>query len=186
MGEYKASSPNLEILGGMIVSIWAAFPESFQKSLREVLEKHGVADVSPQDWYLLQPTLDALKEIEGKFGHHILAQVGAQAAVRAPLPPEIKTFDQCMSALNVTIKKMHRNGSPGGYDVQEEKGEGFVRYRVAASTPFPCSLTRGYLEALAQRFGPTDAKDILVTHDENLPCRRNGADTCTYVVTVWA
>ena len=136
MAEYKASTPQLEILGGMIVSVWAAFPESFQKSLREVLLKHGVADISPEHWYLLQPTLDALKEIEEKFGHHILSQVGAQAALRAPVPPEIRTFAQCMAALNVTIGKMHRSGSPGGYKVEEEKGEGFIRYRVAASTPF--------------------------------------------------
>jgi hypothetical protein len=186
MAEYRASSPKLEILGGMIVSLWAAFPDSFQKSLRDILSKHGVADVSPQDWYVLQPTLDTMREMEEKFGHHILSQVGAQAALRAPIPPEIRTFGQCMSALNVTIEKMHRGGSPGGYKVEEEQGEGFVRYRVTASTPFPCSLTRGYLESLAKRFAPADAKDILVTHDEKLPCRRNGADTCTYIVTVWA
>ncbi len=186
MAEYKASSPTLEIIGGMIVSIWAAFPENFQKMIRGILSKHGVADINPQDWYLLQPALDTLKEIEEKFGHHILSQVGEQAALRAPLPPEIKTFKECMSALNVTIQKMHRGGSPGGYQVEEEKGQGFIRYRVTASTPFPCSLTRGYLESFARRFAPEGVRDIVITHDENLPCRRNGAETCTYVITIWS
>jgi hypothetical protein len=186
MAEYTASSPGLEIIGGMIASIWNAFPDSVQKSIREILLRHGVADISPQDWYLVQPALDALREIEERFGYQILSQVGEQAALRAPIPPEIKTFKECMSALNTIIQKMHRYGSPGGYDVQEETGPGFVRYRVTASTPFPCSLTRGYLEAFARRFGPVGAIDILTRHDEDLPCRRNGAETCTYVISIWS
>jgi len=118
MAEYKASSPSLELIGGMIVSVWAAFPDSFQKLLKGILEKHGVANISPQEWYSLQPTLDALKEIEEKYGHSILSQVGEQAASRAPLPPGIDSFKACISALNVTIKNMHRGGNPGGYDVE--------------------------------------------------------------------
>jgi hypothetical protein len=185
MAEYKAASPRMEIIGGMIVSVWAAFPDSFQKLLKGVLQKHGVADINPQEWYLLQPTLDALKEIEGKYGHSIMSQVGEQAASRAPFPPGVESFKDCIAGLNVAIKNMHRGGSPGGYAVEEEPGEGYIRYRVTASTPFPCSLTRGYLEALARRFAPSDATDIITTHDETLPCRRNGADTCTYVISIW-
>ena len=186
MAEYKVSSPSLEMIGGMIVAIWTAFPENFQKLIKGILSKHGVADISPQEWYLLQPVLDAIKEIEEKFGHHILTQVGEEAAMKAPMPPEIRTFEACLSALNVTVQKIHRGGSPGGYQVEEEKGQGFTRYRVTASTPFPCSITRGYLESFARRFAPVGVKDIVVTHDENLPCRRNGADTCTYVITMWS
>jgi hypothetical protein len=186
MAEYKASSPNLEIIGGMIASIWEGFPDSVQNSIRDILLRHEVADISPQQWYLLQPALDALREIEEKFGHQVLSQVGEQAALKAPIPPEIKTFKDCMSALNVTIQRMHRGGSPGGYEVQEETGPGLVRYRVTASTPFPCSLTRGYLESLARRFGPVGAMDVLIRHDENVPCRRNGAETCTYIITIWS
>jgi hypothetical protein len=185
MAEYTASSPGLEIIGGMIASIWSAFPDSVQESVRGILLKHGVADINPQDWYLLQPTLDTLREIEQRFGYQILSEVGRQAALRAPIPPEVKTFKECMSALNTIIQKMHRHGSPGGYDVKEEIGSGFVRYSVTASTPFPCSLTRGYLEGVAGRYGPA-AAEILTRHDENLPCRRNGAETCTYVISVWS
>lgn len=186
MAEYKASSPNTELLGGMIYSLWGAFPEGFQSLIKKILVKHGVADVNPQDWYRLQPVLDALKEIESTFGHHLMWQVGEQAATRAPLPPEINSFMACLFALNQTIQKIHRGGDPGGYEVkQEELPGGIVRYRVVASTPFPCSLTRGYLEGFARRFGSVDAKEVLVRHDDESPCRRQGADTCTYFVTSW-
>jgi hypothetical protein len=184
MAEYIASSPNLEIMGGMIASIWSAFPDSVQNAIRGILLKHGVSEVNPHDWYLLQPVLDALRVIEERFGYQILSQVGQEAASRAPIPSEIRTFKECMTALNAIIQKMHRHGSPGGYDIQEEIGSGFIRYKVTASTPFPCSLTRGYLEAFAKRFAHEKA-EILTRHDENLPCRRKGAETCTYVISVW-
>jgi hypothetical protein len=186
VAEFVASSPKLEIIGAMIGSLWEAFPDTVQNSIRDILTKRGLVNISPQEWYVLQPVLDALKEIEERFGHNVLAQVGEQAALKAPFPPDIKTFTECMPALNVAIQRMHRNGSPGGYEVQEETSTGVVKYRVTASTPFPCSLTRGYLETLARRFAPPGALDVLILHKEDEPCRRNGANTCTYVITVWS
>lgn len=186
MTEYKASSENVELLGGMLASLWSAFPESFQGLIKKHLLKHGVAEVNPSEWYRLQPILDALKEIEEAFGHHLLSQVGEQAASRAPVPPEIDTLKKCLFSLNSTISVFHRGGNAGGYDVKEETAAaGFTRYVVTASTPYPCSLTRGYLEGFSRRFGSVDAKEVLVRHDEASPCRRNGAHTCTYIITVW-
>ncbi|MEW6140453.1 MAG: hypothetical protein AB1733_19710 [Thermodesulfobacteriota bacterium] len=186
MAEYKASSPNTELLGGMIYSLWGAFPEGFQALVKKVLVKHGVAEVNPEAWYRLQPVLDALKEVEQMYGHHLLFQVGEQAATRAPLPPEINSFRACMFAMNATLQKIHRGGDAGGYVVTEEElPGGLVRYRVVASTPFPCSLTRGYLEGYAKRFRTADSTEVLVRHDDDSPCRRQGADTCTYIVTLW-
>jgi len=84
-----------------------------------------------------------------------------------------------------TLRKFHQGGDIGGYDVKESSEHGFTRYIVTASTPYPCSLTRGYLEGFARRFKSPDVKEILVRHDETTPCRRHGADTCTYIVTCW-
>jgi hypothetical protein len=185
MAEYKASSPNCELIGSMVASLWAAFPENFQGAIKGVLLKHGVADIQPEKWYLLQSVLDALKELETTFGHHLLSQVGEQAALRAPVPPEVKSFKDCLINMNATLKKINRGGSAGGYEVQEDDAPGGLqRFRVIASTPFPCSLTRGYLESFARRFGPVGTQEVLVRHDEQNPCRRNGADTCTYYVTM--
>jgi hypothetical protein len=169
----------------MLVSLWAAFPEGFQTLIKSVLAKHGVGDVVPENWYRLQSVLDALKEMEEKYGHQLMTQVGEQAALRAPVPPEIDTLKKCLLAMNITLKKIHRNGDAGGYDIQEKTEDGLRRYVVTASTPYPCSLTRGYLEGYSRRFGHTEAKEVLVRHDDTGPCRRQGAQTCTYIITLW-
>jgi hypothetical protein len=185
MAEYKAPAPDAELLGGMVHSLWAAFPEDFQETIKGILAKHGVEEIVPQNWYRLQPVLDALKEIESSFGHHLLAQVGEQAATRAPVPPEINSVKVCLFSLNAAFRKFHRGGDIGGYDVKEDNSTGITRYVVVSSSPYPCSLTRGYLEGYAKRFKDPDTKEVLVRHDDASPCRRDGADTCTYFVTLW-
>jgi hypothetical protein len=186
MAEFKASSPKVELLGGMVSSLWTAFPESFQDRVMSIMNKHGLANIQPAEWYPLQRVLDTLKEIEDTYGHHLLFQVGEQAALKAPVPPEIDSLKACLLGLNVTLKRFNRGGDVGGYEITEDQGPGgFTRYVVVASTPYPCSLTRGYLEGFAKRFGSHEAKEILVRHDEDRPCRREGSDTCAYIVTLW-
>lgn len=186
MTEYKLSFPNVEILGSMVYSLWAAFPESFQGLIKKILLKHEVAEVDPSKWYPLQPILDSLKEIESAYGHQLLTQVGEQAALRAPVPPEVDSLKKCLSALNATVSNFHRGGDVGGYSFKEETGAGgLVRYVVTVSTPYPCSLTRGYLEGFSRRFGKGDKQEVLVRHDDSGSCRREGAQTCTYIITEW-
>ncbi len=185
MAEYK-TSPNAELIGGMLYALWAAFPEGFQEIIKKTLASHGIGEIVPDRWYHFQSILDALKEIEVKFGHQLLAQVGEQAATLAPIPPEIDTLKACLLSLNATLSRICRGGEIGGYEVSEETArEGFTRYVVTASTPFPCSLTRGYLEGFAQRFKKGEIKEVILRHDETRPCRREGAETCTYIISCW-
>jgi hypothetical protein len=47
------------------------------------------------------------------------------------------------------------------------------------NTPYPCDLDRGILTAMARAYEP----NCRVAHDDSRPCRKRGADSCTYVVT---
>ncbi len=177
--EYKVSE-NAELIGGMLQTIWTAFPQDLQKILKKILADHGVEEIVPDKWYHFQSVLDALKEIEQKFGHHLMRQVGEQAAMSAPVSPDITNLKQCLLSLNITLSRICRGGDTGGYTVSEEKtGAGSTRYIVNASTPFPCSLTMGYLDGFAQRFKAGEFKEVITRHDEEHPCRRHGAESCT-------
>jgi hypothetical protein len=183
--EYKVSQ-NSELIGGMLQTIWTAFPEAFQKILKKILADHGIGEIVPDKWYHFQSVLNALKEIEEKFGHHLMRQVGEQAAMVIPVPPEITTLKQCLLSLNVTLSRICRGGEIGGYTISEEKtSAGFTRYIVNASTPFPCSLTMGYLDGFAQRFKQGEFNEVITRHDEERPCRREGAESCTYLISCW-
>jgi hypothetical protein len=185
MREYQCSSPNVQVIGGMLQSFWLAFPEYVSERGKKILEKHGLKDVVLDGWYSLQLTLDALKEVEEALGREMLRRIGDQAAARAPLPPEINSLKACLLMLNPTLQRIHRGGDVGGYVVTENLTAGNVRFTVVASTPYPCSLTEGYLGGYAQRFKLPQFKEVIVRHDESAPCRRHGADSCTYFVTCW-
>ena len=184
MAEYKVLSPDAELLGGMLLTLWSAFPDGFESIAAQIMEKHGVSNVTPEYWYRFQHVLNALREIEQKYGSNILYQTGARAAEKAPVPLEVDTLKKCLHGLNVTSSRFHRGGEIGGYEVRESEEYGARKYFVTCSTPYPCSLTRGYLEGFAKRFGYT-AKEVIVRHDESTPCRKQGAESCTYVVSVW-
>ncbi len=113
MGEYK-TSPNSELIGGMLQTLWTAFPQGFQAIIKKVLADHGIEEIVPDRWYHFQSVLDALKEIEEKFGHHLMGQVGEQAAAAAPIPPEITTLKACLLSLNTTLSRICRGGEIGG------------------------------------------------------------------------
>jgi hypothetical protein len=187
MTDLNQSYANAELLGGMLQSLWAAFPDSFQDLLKQIAAKHGLDNVAPDQWYPLGKVMESLHETEETFGYHLLRQVGEEAAARAPLSADITSIRACLFALNDTFRKFHRGGNVGGYEVKEDPtASGMTKYLVVASTPYPCSLTSGYLEGYARRFGAESGTEILVRHEDSGSCRRTGGATCTYVVTCWS
>jgi hypothetical protein len=52
------------------------------------------------------------------------------------------------------------------------------RIIMICENPYPCEYDRGIITALANRFESL----ARTAHDSEAPCRKNGADSCTYVV----
>jgi hypothetical protein len=52
------------------------------------------------------------------------------------------------------------------------------RMVVVCEDPYTCDFSRGIVGGLANRFD-IGAK---TSHDNNSPCRKKGADSCTYIV----
>ena len=151
------------------------FQKAFSNSSKKWQPEHGLDNVEPDRWYPLGAVMQALHEVEETFGHHLLRQVGNEAAARAPLSPDVQSIKTCLLSLNETFRKFHRGENVGGYDVSEDPNAASkAKFIVVASTPYPCSLTGGYLEGYAQRFGASSGQEILVRHDEAGPCRHRG------------
>ena len=47
---------------------------------------------------------------------------------------------------------------------------------AVCENPYPCDFDRGLLSAVATRF----ERAARVTHDDAAPCRKTGANSCTY------
>ena len=49
---------------------------------------------------------------------------------------------------------------------------------VPTNKVYPCDFDRGIITALASRF----ERASRVTHDDSAPCRKNGADSCKFII----
>ena len=74
----------------------------------------------------------------------------------------------------------HRDGDIGIYGFQST---GPKSAKMVCRNPYPCDFDQGIIEAMAIRFKPQDCPAVSVRHDDSAPCRQNGADSCTYLVT---
>ena len=51
---------------------------------------------------------------------------------------------------------------------------------VIAKNPYPCDFDFGIVTGDVARFAPQGR----VVHDDRSPCRKKGADACTYLITL--
>lgn len=182
MPEFKCA-PGCEVLGVPVIAFANAFPSGLEEIGLKILARHGLGDLQPDQWYSYQFYLDAMKDIADAFGRPLLAEIG-EAAVRAvELPPEWKTLDALLPAIDAGYQMQHR-GDPGHYRAEKIESDRVLnRARVVSNCPHPCEYSRGVLEGLVGRFKIDGAIDILVRHDDEAPCKKDGADSCTYIIT---
>lgn len=53
---------------------------------------------------------------------------------------------------------------------------------MTCDNPYPCDFDHGIISAMARRFQPKDSLVVHVEHMDSEPCRKQGADSCSYLV----
>jgi hypothetical protein len=53
------------------------------------------------------------------------------------------------------------------------------RMVITCANPYPCHFDKGIIVGFARRFAPLSQ----IQHEDGLPCRELGAESCTYTVT---
>lgn len=178
MTQFKAYSPDVEVNGQTVLSIVDGMG-SFTMSANNILMQNGISDPKPGQWYLQQNWLNAFKEISDKLGPKTLLQIGKKIPENADFPPQIDDIEKALAAIDVAYHMNHRNGEIGHYNYEKT---GPNSARIVCNNPYPCEFDRGIIMAMAQRFAPQDSH-VKVEHDGSQPCRVNGAETCTYLIT---
>ncbi len=59
-----------------------------------------------------------------------------------------------------------------------EKVSGKNEATITCNNPYPCDFDLGIISTMAKKFNKT----AQITHDDKKPCRKKGAETCTYIV----
>jgi hypothetical protein len=192
MGEQSYNG--IEVVGEALGAMLDAFRQ-YPSIVMKYLSKHGLTDKSGQidrsAWYPMEGWIAAYHAIAKDVGLNSLYTIGKRIPENAPLPPHIKDIRTALTGIDIAYHASHRkNGEPMWNPATGEILEGIGHYKcelapneqktlVICDSPFPCELDRGIVTGFATRFEPM-AK---VAHENNAPCRKKGAPSCTYVVS---
>ncbi len=185
MAEFSSYDPDhVEVSGEIIASFLAAFPDDLRHFGVEVLAKHNIQDPSPGTFYRAQPFLDSLKEVGTRLGRNVMNRIGERTALQVRLPPNVNSLKTALEGLDDAYHSKYRGGEIGHWTYQEEESKSGVTYgKMISTNHYCCAFDRGVLEGFAKRFRPEGISDVLVRHDDNEPCRKNGASSCTYIIS---
>ena len=193
MAQFVAFNKDVEVNGETVLSIVDGMGVYRDKAMK-FLAGNGIHNPELGKWYSQQQWLNAFKSISESTGGYTLFNIGKKIPENAQFPKEIDTIEKALSAIDVAYHMNHRaHGSvlfnPKTGAMQEGIGHyGFEKLKdktikMVCDNPYPCDFDRGIIEAMAQKFKPGDSIIIMVKHDDTQPCRKKGADSCTYVVS---
>ncbi len=185
MAEFTSYNPaTVRVIGEIIESFMLGFPEHIRQLGLIVLEKYGIRAVDPNRFYNAQPFLDAMKEMAQRFGRTWMARIGEQMAMRVELPTGRHSLEAAFRGLDKVYHSKYCGGEIGNWTYRHEGvSQGIQRGRMTSTNHYCCAFDRGTLEGFAKRFKPFGINDALVRHDDTQPCRKNGADSCTYIIS---
>ena len=178
MAQFKALSSEVQVLGEVVLSLVNVMG-AFKGISLDILKENGIVEPEPDEWYSQQAWLDSFKVIADKVGPNTLYQVGRQIPQQYYFPPGVDSIESVLADLDDAYRKSHRGGDIGHYRFQVL---GLNVGQVKCDNPYPCDFDRGIISALAERFEP-EGSLVDVRHEEDAPCKKQGADSCVYTIS---
>jgi len=178
MAQFKAIVPGVEVCGAAVLSVVQGMDLSQTMALR-ILKGHGIEKPTKDSWHSQQAWLDSFREIAEKVGPATLRRIGTKIPETALWPPTVRTIEDALASIDVAYHMNHRSGEIGHYAF-EKTGE--KSGKMVCGNPYPCEFDFGIVENTARMFAPRGVVTS-VHHDDSQPCRKKGADSCTYRIT---
>lgn len=180
MAQFIPFAPNVQVNGQTVLSVVNAiqFGQDFRISL---LEKHGLKNVVPDEWYPQEAWLNAFKEIADTIGDKTLFTIGKAIPENAKFPPEINSLEIALQAINQAYQMNHKGGKIGHYKLVSFDAE-TKKATMECMNPYPSEFDRGIIMTMLRRFKPKDSLQYDVVLATSLPTRLAGAESCTYLI----
>ncbi len=193
----RSQGQNIEVFGQSVRSVTDGFRhfKTLAKKflLREGIgrEENGELVIDNERWYPQEPYLRAFHAIGREVGDAVLFDIGLAIPRNAKFPPWIVDVESALRSIDTAYHMNHRKNGEDMFNPQTGKmleGIGHYGYEKiekrdmivsVCDNPYPCYFDRGVITSMARRFDPT----AVVMHNDALPCRKNGAENCSYIVT---
>lgn len=196
--QFRVFEPGIEVFGASLGATIDGFRRYPTVAMKYLL-RHGVVsakngaqpELDRTAWYPLENWLAAYEGIANEVGFNSLFAIGKTVPENAVFPPHVNDIFSGIASIDVAYHLNHRKKGEVMFDPATGmmlEGIGHYAYEAfpeerrivcVCENPYPCEFDRGLIAAIANRFEPL-ARTL---HDNDAPCRRKGADSCTYVVT---
>jgi hypothetical protein len=195
--QFRPFEPGIEVWGICVEPFVEAF-KLFPSVAMKRLVSHGIGTLKGKDvvidrqaWYPQDEWLKAFEDISTSVGPRATFQVGQYIPRHAVFPPTVTDIHSGVISVDVAYHMNHRKNGKVMFDPtngQKLAGIGSYGYQAApgerkihcvCKNPYPCEFDKGILTSIVQRF----EKTAKVAHDDRAECRKNNADSCTYLIT---
>lgn len=195
--QFKAFEDGIEVNGQTVFSIVDGMGNFKPVAIKHLLGV-GITKGTNNDigidlnsWYSQDKWLEAFENIANNIGDSILFQIGQAIPRNAQFPPWVQDIDGAIKSIDIAYHMNHRkNGKPLFDPETMEMTEGIGHYGYESienknmiisecNNPYPCDFDRGIIDTMAKKF----ELKANVVHDDSKPCRKKGADSCTYLIT---
>jgi len=196
--QFKTFEQGIEVNGQTVYAIVDGFKLFKAIAARFLLENEigeevegGDIKIIPEKWYSQEAWLKAFESIAKKVGESVLFQIGLAIPENAKFPPWVKDIESAIKSIDIAYHMNHRKGNIALFDPNTGKmTEGIGHYGFEkvkneniivseCENPYPCEFDRGIITTMAKKF--EDRAKVL--HDDSKPCRKNGAESCTYIIS---
>jgi hypothetical protein len=195
--QFKVFEPGIEVNAPTVYAIIAGLGH-FSNISRRYLSQAGIGTVVDKKlvldmdgWYSQEAWLRAFENIANQIGDRVLYNIGRTIPRNAHFPSWTVDVVTGIKAIDVAYHLNHRKDGRALFDAGTgEMEEGIGHYGCSpvpgrneiisvCNNPYPCAFDRGILDEMALRF----ALGARVVHIDTADCRKNGADSCSYLVS---
>jgi hypothetical protein len=189
--QFQPYESGIEVSGQSIKLVIDSLGLSKTSSDQYLMNSELPETINAQEWYPQEKWLNVLKDIALTLGDNVLFDLGYNIPANVKFPPFVNDIHLAIESIDIAFHLNHKKA--GMVMFQEKAGEmtegiGHYGYRKIegenlivseCANPYPDYFDLGILTCMAKKFKPNAS----VMHDDSKPCRKNGAESCTYIIS---
>ena len=195
--QFKSFEPDIEVNGQTVFSVVDGLGH-FKSMGIKIMLSVGIGSGDPSNyqikmdgWYSHDNWLKAFEIISKEIGDNTLKQIGLKIPENAKFPPWVKDIESAIQSIDIAYHMNHKKNGKVLFNPETgviTEGIGHYGYEKVVNknmiiseckNPYPCAFDEGIITTMAKKF----EAHANVMHDESKPCRKKGADSCTYIIT---